>query len=227
MAATALPIIGALGSVLGGLFGNRSPTTTTNFNNTSNQSGSSTSNSTGYNTPSLTGGQQSLENLLNSTVFNSLLPGNQPDLSGYASNAAQNINQGANANDQLLKQTLAARGLSYSPIAANALTQSNTNRIGQLTQLKNSLPLLSEQLLQNRLQNAVNVFRSNPFGSTFGQSGQNNFQQTGTNSGTQTTTGPSNMLGGLFGGIGQASAIPGLGTALSNLFGGGNSPAYI
>src|SRR5574340_419213 len=93
MAAAAIPAIGGLvSSLLGGIFGNRPQTIRT----------SNTASGTSAGTSALT------------PTYDA------PNLAGYQAQGVSNINQAGNLRTRMIQNSLAARGLSYSPVAALA-----------------------------------------------------------------------------------------------------------
>lgn len=129
------------------------------------------------------------------------------DLKGYESQGLQTINQGSEAAKTALQQTLASRGLTYSPMAGAATANLETQRIGQGVNFQNQLPLLKQQLYQQKLQQALQGFSAMPYGQS-GQQSQSGSQNTNTNSNTVTKQPGSGLLSGIFGGLGQlASAL--------------------
>lgn len=145
-----------------------------------------------------------------------------PDfMNQYQNSGIQAINSGANSSRQALQQILAARGLSNSPAAATSEAGQEANRIGQITQFNTQLPLVQDQLQQQRLQQLGGFFQGLPVGSTSTTEGQQE-GQTNTQQNTQgnfSQTGPNNSLGGAVGGLGGMLAyLYGKGG-----FGGGSS----
>lgn len=142
------PLIGMGASLLGGLFGK-------------NQSQTQTQTTT----PNLSPTQQALSNSILGAGQN-MLTSSQPSLTGYASSAIQGNNQ-QNANQMsALRRTLAARGLTSSPMATSATTALRMSGANQNQQVINQLPLLQRQLLQQSLGSAIDAFRSSPYGQT-------------------------------------------------------------
>lgn len=206
------PLVGIAGSLLGGLFGGQ-PKTTNFSGSTSGVSGG-----TGTNTFNYDPNQSALRNAILQSGTQQLT-GAPADLSGIQSLMLQNTNAGFGDAEKVLRQTLAARGLTYSPMAAGAENQLQTQRVGAGINVMNQMPLLREQLYQQRLANALNAFRGVPISQTMTQSGYNR----GTTQGTETQTNPGGMLGGLFGNLGQTAPMFG---DLSNLFGGSSAPTF-
>lgn len=191
----AVPIV----SGLAGLFaGNATKNTSGTTSGTVSQSGT-TSNTI---TPNLSPLQQQLANLFTSQTAN--MANNDTNLEGYKSAGLQTINQSGNAASTALKNSLASRGLSFSPAAANAETQNTLNTINQGQQFLNQIPLLQRQLQQQNIQGEESAFGALPTGVT----------SSGSNSGTQTTNASQNTnvstpgggIAGLFGGIGAGLA---------------------
>lgn len=225
--------LGAGFSGLAGLFGGgkqQKVQTSGTISNTGTQSQSGTSASSGFNTTNLTHNLSPLQlSLIGQFTKGAGDLFNQAnDLSGYRSEGLKTINQNANLADKVLQNSLAARGLTYSPAAANAITQGQINRVGQQSQFENQLPLLQRQLQESALGDIMKAFQLLPTDTTqssaFG--GQTASNQTGTSSSTQTQQGTNlvsgNPLTGLFGGLGSGFLVPGgLSDILSSLFGSG------
>jgi hypothetical protein len=144
-------------------------------------------------TPNIPSNVQPLQNGVISSALSGLAA---PDLRGYTSTGMQQIAAGGRANSNILKNTLAARGLTYSSPLATSEEQANTlNTTGQQTGFMNSIPLIRQQLLQQNLSGAVNAFRAQPYGSTV--------------NGTASISQPGGVLGGLLGGLGAGNLMGG------------------
>lgn len=238
MAAFIAPLIGGLAGLFGGGQQQKTQTSGTIKNDQSgtfSQGGTSASTSTGTTTPNLTPLQQALISQFSkgaSDLFSS-----STNLNPYAASGLQTINQGGDIANKVLQNSLAARGLSYSPAAANATTQNQLGTISQGSTFLNSLPLLQRQLQSGALSQLMQAFQVQPVGSTTTGTQQGTTQQSGTTSqtGTQTQQGTNlvsgNPMAGLFSGIGAGLFGPnqsGTGSNLSDIigriFGGGNVP---
>ncbi|SRR5258706_5874704 len=200
MATAAIPIIGSL---LSGLFHGKPATQTQSSSGTS--TGLTSGSSTGSTAPIFDPATDQLRQLLLGAAGNQLTSA-APDLTGIQSQQLENVNHGYNDASQALQQTLAARGLTYSPVAGSSQAQLGTQRIGAGIGVMNQMPLLREQLLQQRLSNALNVFRGQPYGQKTNQSGISSTNNNFTGTSTGTSTAPGGMLGGLFTGLGAAGA---------------------
>jgi hypothetical protein len=118
-----------------------------------------------------------------------------PDLSGYLASQTSGINRNTALLDQAQQASLAARGLSTSPVAGSVAAQTQANRVGQITNLQEQIPLLSNQLALANMASAGGYLASAPrtqanLGTTTGtQTGST--QQVGTTqqAGTQTQAG--------------------------------------
>ncbi len=235
-----------------GAFGNQGNSSGTSNTNTTGSSNTINS-STGTSTNSL----QSLMQLLGNTsstgtqtqqlgpeamaVFAQLFPQLQTlqpfNSQAYQGQANTNINAGAAAQYKNVDENLAARGLAASPAAAVAHATVDANRIGQQTQVANSLPLVANQYNQGNISSIGSILAQLPRSvSTTGTTSSDQTQsgnQTGTgystntgNSNTQsagtqdTTTTNKTQQGGGIGGI-----LGSVGGLLGTLFGlgkGGN-----
>lgn len=133
-----------------------------------------------------------------------------PDLSGYKSNGLAQINRDSDAGQMGLGQALAARGLNTSPVAANALGQANNARIASSSQFSNSIPMLAEQLRQQRLQQVTGFFSGLPVGtSSQNDASGHSYTTAGQQSHTETKVkkSPWDIIGGIAGGLGGALAV--------------------
>lgn len=153
--------IGGIGDILGGLFGSTTKTSTSgNYSQTPTYD------------PATEGLRQQLISAQEANL------GKDTDLSGYTSQGLQTINQGYDAANKALQQTLASRGLTYSPMAANSTAALGTQRIGAGINFQNQIPLLQQQLYQQKLASALQTFAANPY-SVSGQQSQNSTQSGG------------------------------------------------
>jgi Chaperone of endosialidase len=84
------------------------------------------------------------------------------DMSGYTGSGLSSINQTFNGAQTNADQSLAARGLSTSPVAAAATANIQAARAGQQSQFLNSIPLIQNQLRQANLGSAANFFSMVP-----------------------------------------------------------------
>lgn len=120
--------------------------------------GAMSNNSSATQTPQANPAFGPLQNAVLGMVTNRLTQG--PDMTGYTANGVSNINSsyaGANAN---LQNTLTARGLGRSPAAAAALTKLGIARAGDTATFRNSVPLLSDQLQEQRINDASGLLRT-------------------------------------------------------------------
>ncbi len=210
-----------VGSLMGGIFGGSTPAQQTqNFNSSGTTTGSQYGSQNFSSAPTLDSQQLGLRNNLIQAAMQQLT-GALPDTNRIQSQMLQNTNTGYDAAQQALRQTLASRGLTYSPMAGSAESGLNTQRIGAGIGVMNQMPLLREQLLQQRLNNALNIFRSQPFGQSGTSTSVGN--TTGTTSQSGSSTGTQQNSGGLFGGLGAGlvGAAPSLGDFFKGMFPGG------
>lgn len=134
----------------------------------------------GYATP----GATSLSNQL-VNQFSSLA--NQPtNLKPYEDQQINQINRNSQSTDQSQQEALAARGLATSPIAASVAAGNQANRVGQITNFQQGLPLLQQQLLSQNLNSAGGFLNTQPKSQT--TTGTQEQSQTGTQTGTGTGT---------------------------------------
>lgn len=202
MASIALPIIAGATSLLGGIYGNRpqqqKKNTQSNIN--SDQSGNSRT------TPDWDPATNALRMQLLQQFGQQA--GQDVDTSGYAAQGRSNINQAGDVRTNAIKNSLAARGLSYSPVSAIAPAMSDSARIGDVASFENTLPLVQQQMKLQNLNAAGGFFKGLPIGSTSDAFSTTHGSQTGEEIGT--TNG--NEAGG-----GLAS----LATTLAGLYGKG------
>lgn len=197
-----------------GAFGTPSSSNTKSTGTTgSNITGSTTANQTATSTPTLDEAGQTIESQL-SPVVRQLL-GFPMDLSGYTSSGIDQINRNADLQRQSIDAIMASRGLSTSPISATAALIADQNRLNQISDFQNSIPLLRNQLLNTNLSSAISALGATPRGitSSGNTSGSNVEANTGTSSSDSNTTGSTG------GGIG--GALGGLGTILGYLLASG------
>jgi hypothetical protein len=220
--------------------------TTTDFQELINQAisrnqGSTTQ--TGFSTPTLSPATQAFMDQLIGQF--SGLAGKNTDKNAQTMLATQigGINKNSAAQDQLTQETLAARGLSGSPIAATAQIGNQNSRFQQINQAQNNLPLLQQQLQLQSLVPASAFFSSIPTGQVNGTTGTvdntgfNNTNSTQNNKSTNDSTAETNntgtnitqqgtdVSGTVGGGLGQS--IGGIVAMLAQLFGGGQIPGSI
>ena len=183
----ALPLIASGISALGGLFGNR--------RSTQQQTGLQNTNSSSLTMPAFTAegtgvlyplADKFLENLSSDT-----------DLSGYRNAAVGGINHLADVKRRASEENYAARGV-FGPAVGTAENTINAGRISDITKVNQSIPLLQQQILQSKLQQGIDLFRSIPEGTN--TQGYQNIAQQGT------ITDPGNLLAGLFGNLGPVLA---------------------
>ena len=149
--------IGAGLGALGGLFPKTTTTTTSQNNQFQNQQNAQFQ-SGGFTTPTFDPNSEVLrKNLINTTLGNL---NQDPNLEGYKAQGLQQINESGAASQQALQQSLAARGLSYS--GGPASTQLEVGRFGQQSNFLNQIPLLRQQLMQQKIQQALDTFKAQP-----------------------------------------------------------------
>lgn len=189
-----VPGLGSLLGGLGGLFGSKPKSVTTNSNQTSETEGDFSSSTS----PVLSDMQSMLANLFGNGLADRYRAG-PTDLSGYEAGGLSEINKGADLKSKIISNTLASRGLSYSPYAGAQLAQPESERVGQGVDFLNQMPLLQRQLQQQDLSGLIQGFGALPTGSTTSGS-QSGFSN---NTGTSTQTGGgNNPFAGLFSGLG-------------------------
>lgn len=188
-------------SALAGGLGNReqkqqqSGTSNTTSNSTSTQNIDQSTN------PTYDPLQLKMRDFLMNQFYNRTRPESTAGLvDNYIGGGVNTINNSSTQQEQALSAALAARGLSYSPVAAQAIGQQQSNRIGQITGLQMQAPLLQDQMQQSRLTDFSSFLKGLPTGTH--TTGTNTTNTSGTQNTTQqgTVTTPGNVLGGAFGG---------------------------
>jgi hypothetical protein len=225
MASFVLPLI----SGLAGMFGGGS-SKQTNTNSTTNQSGTQSQNygNQSSSTPTLNPFQQQLAGMFSQGAMNQYTNGT--NMAPYTSQGLQQIQGQGNSNSKTIANNLAARGLSYSPAAANTTTQNTLNTGNQMNSFLQGVPLLQHQLQQGNLQQLMQAFATQPTGVSTTGSGTASGTSTGTSNtvGQSTQSTPGGLLAGLFSGLGGGLAAPAQGggsnlSSILNMFGLGGS----
>lgn len=205
-----LPAIGSLASsLLGGIFGNQKQTSTINQTQTQNQN--QTGASTGQNTPVYDPITETVRNTLLNYMQQQLF--SDPNMSGYTSQGLAANNAASAARTRNLNFILSARGLNTSPVATGALINEQGQRASANAGLLQQVPLLAEQIRQQKLNQFNSFFSSLPVGQKQDTSSASSGYSSGNVSGT--STGPYNPANPLAGGFSS------LGTALAGLYGAG------
>jgi hypothetical protein len=193
------------------------------------QQGTSTGTTSGTTTGGYANqGDQNLSTKL-SSAFSNLTTA--PDLTGYQAQQTEGINKNSQLQGQAQQEALAARGLSTSPVAGAVAAGNESQRVGQISNLQASIPLLSNQLSLANLSAGNSYLANAPktsattgtqTGST-AQTGTSDQTQSTNQTGSQTGSGGSTTLansntqttqqqkaggglGGLFGGLGSVLA---------------------
>lgn len=205
-------------SALGGLFGNRKKTNTQQ--STSTSGGASDTNTHGYGTsrPELTQQQQ---DLLDQIVGKSTANLNEDvDLKGYQAGQTGQINNLVNIQKKAAEEQLAARGITGGPALATSQNNIDAGGFAERIKLAQGIPLLKNQIQQQKIASASDVFSRIPTETKYENYGNTQNQFTNTTNSSGSATDPGNMLGGLFGNLGQVLAyLYGQGG-----FGGNNLP---
>ncbi len=149
--AMAIPLGASLGitglSALGGALANRSSTSTT--------------------TPNLSSDQQRLMDMLIAQYTN---VSGKTDLTGYQASQTDDINHQAELEKQRLMETLAARGISGSAVNYGK-ARIDSQRFANITKLRQSVPLLQQDQARQNLNSGAALFSAFPTGSTTKGSG--------------------------------------------------------
>jgi len=126
------------------------------------------------------------------------------DLSGYRDAGLRNINTTGEGARNRLTQALAARGLSNSPASVALMARQGDAQASESSNFLNNIPLLQRQMQGQDLDQLLRAATALPTGMR--NSGATTTTGTATSRSTGTTTQPSDMLGGLFSGLGQGLA---------------------
>jgi len=214
MAAFIPAIIGGLAGLFGG--GSKQQTQT-NQQTTQNAQQNQQYQNQNTTTPNLSPLQQQLANLFTQGAINQFNQGT--NLAPYTTQGLQQIQGQGNNARAAIANNLAARGLSFSPAAANAQTMNTLNTGNQMQSFLQQVPLLAHQLQQGNLSQLMQAFGTMPVGVTSTGTGTASGTSSGTSNtqGTQTQSTPGGGLAGLFSGIG--AGLPGI----LSLFGGGGA----
>lgn len=136
------------------------------------------------------------------------------NLAPYQAQQSESINRSSNLQSEAVRNIMAARGLATSPVAGTAEAGIQAGRFGQLTNLRQQIPLLQNQLTLQNLQGASGLYGMLPRGST--ATGVGTTEQTGSTSqyGTTSSMGTTDQkqnynqqqsagggIGSMFGGI--------------------------
>lgn len=218
-----IPALIAGGTALAGALSNRGSKTqqsgTQNTNQTQNidatdyNQGFNNTSYSGSSTPTYDPMQMAIRDYLLNQFGNKIKE--SENLQGYLGQGLRSINEGAGIKEQAVNNVLSSRGLSFSPIAANALAGIQTQRIGDSVNFSNQIPLLQRQLKLEDMNNLAKFFSSLPTGTTtagtsFGDTGSVNRRVGVTNTqGNTTSTGTMNNPGNVAGGA-VAGGISGL-----------------
>ena len=139
-----LPAIAGVGSLIGGALSNRGQRTS--------QTGTQTS------MPALDPAFSGLQGSILNMVQNRLSSGSALP-SGYGAGQISNINRTYNLAGQNLSNTLVARGLSGSPVAANAAANLQQARAGSIVDMERGLPLLEREMQNQDLASALQALQ--------------------------------------------------------------------
>lgn len=216
MSAFIAPIISGLAGLAGGGVQQK-----VNTNTSQNQQGSTEQNQQGQTSgtvnPNLSPLQQQLSSLFGQQATN--LASSSTNLAPYTAGGLQQIQGQGGANNQILQNLMASRGLSYSPAGTAAQAQNTLNTGNQANTFLQSIPLLQRQLQQQSLSGLISSFGALPTGtSSTGASsafGSGSSQSSGQANQNSTISG--NPLGGLLGGLGAGLFAPSGGGGGSNL----------
>lgn len=231
MAAFIAPLLSAGAGLLQGLIPQKT-TTNSSQNQQSSQEQNQQGQTSGTTTPNLSPFQQQLAGQFTSQASN--LANQSQNLTPYTTGGLQQIQGQGSANNTILQNLMASRGLSYSPAGAQAQVQNTLNTGNQANSFLQQIPLLQRQLQQQSLSGLISAFGALPTGvSSTGsstQTGSGSSQSSG--QGNSVTTGYGNPAAGAVGGLGaglfapQISGSPGnysVGNSFNSLFGSGGT----
>lgn len=210
-------------SGLAGFFGGQKQQKT-QTNGTITNNGSTTGNTNQNLTNNLSPFQQQLASTL--TRGSEDLYNSSTDLKPYTASGISQINANSDLTSKILDQTLASRGLTYSPAAAVAKNQNTISRVGQVSNFENSIPLLQRQLQTQALSGLDSAFSVLPTDRSVTGNTSSTTNNTQTQQGTNLVSGnpAAGLTGGLGAGLAAANVNGGLGDWVGGLFGnGGNS----
>jgi hypothetical protein len=156
--------------------------------------------------------QLAMRNFLLNQFYTRANSGVGDQVNAYINQGVGNINNTSNTSEQAIKNLLASRGLSYSGAASTPLANAETQRISDVTNLRNQAPLLQDQLKRQNLTDFGSFLSGLPVGSTSAGTSYQNTQGSQHTDQTGTVTDPGNILGG---------AVSGAGSALAYLYGKG------
>ena len=189
--------LGPIAGLLTALFPD---TTTGSSSGSSSTSGNVSGTTSGSSTPQLSTLQQMLQQMFGSGAMNQFQ--NIPGVVQATKTAGENsIASNETAAQNTIGNTLAARGLAYSPYAGTALAQPAISAAAQQNQLQTSLPLLNYSLTNSGLQGLESAEgATGPEGTS--TTGTSNVNTTGnTNTQQQTSQTVQGILGSLFKGL--------------------------
>lgn len=182
-------LISGISALAGGL-GNRAQKQTQNT--------TSTTNSTNTTRPDYDPKTATVRDfLLNTLMDRTALPENFQQ--NYLNEGVANINRGADANSNAVRQAMISRGLGRTSAGLAPEIATEGSRFQQLASFQNNAPLALDEMQRKRIMDLSQFFSSLPVGSV----------QTGnqTTTGNATSTTPSNMLGGALQGGAQMAAF--------------------
>src|SRR3954464_5616180 len=118
---------GLVSSLIGGILGNKPQTTTTDSTTNQTQTGEQNLYGTSANTHVYDEAGTNLKNYLLNLYAQQLLSA-APDARGITAQQLQSNNQNSSLSGMALNHLLAQRGLTSSPVGANAIIQNETQR---------------------------------------------------------------------------------------------------
>ena len=185
-----LSLISGVSGLLTALF----PDTTKTSGQT-NSSGTTSGTTSATSTPQMSTLQQMLSNMFGAQAMNASQ--NVPGVVQATKTAGeQAIGQTETAAQNNVSNTLAARGLAYSPYAGTAMAAPSIAAAGEQSSLLQSLPLLQSSLQNTDIQQLMSAMgATGPVGTSATGKTTGTTSATGTTSGTQTQQG---ILGSLF-----------------------------
>lgn len=192
-----IPALIAGASALAGALSNKEKNTQQTGSSTTNQSQTSTGAANYSTSPTYDPLQLQMRDFLLKQFYDRAQGGGINDVVNATINGGVNqINRAGNSNEMAVRNMLASRGLSYSPAAAQPLAQVNSDRLAQITQLRNTAPILQDQLQSGRLSDFATFLRGLPTGQTGVSNTASSMEGSSHTDSAGNVIQPGNMLGG-------------------------------
>lgn len=116
----------------------------------------------------------------------------------YETAGLKNINQGANAKNEIIQNLLASRGLGRTSMGGAALAGVESGRVGDAVNFQNTLPMVADEYQRNNVNDLSRFVSSLPVGNTSSGVSNNTSRTVGTGTNTyQQGADPFGAMGGL------------------------------